>query len=146
MRGLPDIEEHDDATKQVRACCALCAVKEFLVVVTLFIICVDLADVYSNVIRVTGTNLLPFPGNHTAFYYTAVPELNWYDMVISVFDLAFVIVLSLSGARARPTSRRKALAVICSLSRVPAPTQCAASSTAAHLAPVAAPSQGPACS
>ena len=90
----PDTES---PTQESRACCALCAVKEFLVVATLFLMLCDLADVYSNIIRVTGTELLPFPGNHTEFYYTAVPELNYYDMGSTVYDLASVLVLSLSG-------------------------------------------------
>ena len=91
--------ETESPNQEARACCALCAVKEFLVVATLFLMLCDLADIYSNIIRVTGTELLPFPGNHTEFYYTAVPELNYYDMGSTVYDLASVLVLSLSGER-----------------------------------------------
>ena len=102
MRDMPPVvldgAHHDDATQESRACCALCNVKEFLIAITLFLILVDLFDVYGNLIRVTGTELLPFWGNHTDLYYTQVPELNFYDMIISVFDLACVVVLSLSGA------------------------------------------------
>lgn len=102
MRDMPPVvldgAHHDDATQESRACCALCNVKEFLIAITLFLILVDLFDVYGNLIRVTGTELLPFWGNHTDLYYTQVPELNFYDMIISVFDLCCVVVLSLSGA------------------------------------------------
>ena len=93
------MQEEKPVMLGARACCSLCAVKEFLVVATLFLMLCDLADIYSNIIRVTGTELLPFPGNHTEFYYTAVPELNYYDMGSTVYDLASVLVLLLSGER-----------------------------------------------
>ena len=98
MRNLGEAgQEFDDARQESRACCALCAVKEFLVVVCLFLIGCDLFDVYGNVVRVTGTDLLPFPGNHTDLYYTRQVELNYYDMAITIFDLSAVIAASALG-------------------------------------------------
>jgi len=85
-----------DANTESRAFFSLCAVKEFLVVVLLFLICADLFDIYANLVRVTGTELLPFPGNHTELYYTRIAELNWYDLIVSTFDLVSVVLLSLS--------------------------------------------------
>ena len=90
--------EHDSATAEPRAFFSLCAVKEFLIVCGLFLICVDLFDVYTNIIRLTGTDYLPFWGNHTEFFETRIVELNEYDMGISTLDLVAVIVLTLSGA------------------------------------------------
>lgn len=81
---------------EARACFSLCAVKEFLVFITLFLILVDLVDVYSNIIRLTGTDLLPFPGNHTEFYSTHIDELNYYDMCVSAGELLSVVVLTLA--------------------------------------------------
>ena len=125
MQGFVANEYRDDPTKETRAFCALCAVKEFLVCVTLFLIAVDVCDVYANVIRVTGTELLPFPGNHTAFYYTRVPELNWYDMIISTFDLSTVVVLSLSGTRAPSSPRPWNLGLCSPDARARVRSQCA---------------------
>ena len=85
-----------DARAEARACCALCGVKEFLICSTLFLVCVDLFDFYANIIRTTGTDLLPFPGNHSELYYTNVPEMSYYDMIVSAVELASVVVLSLS--------------------------------------------------
>ena len=71
---------------------------------TIFLMVVDFFDVYANIIRVTGTDVLPFWGNHTELYYTAVPELNYYDMGVSLLELCTVVILSLSG-NAPPTAR-----------------------------------------
>ena len=98
MRNLGEIDpDHpDNPANEARACCALCAVKEYLVLATFFLIIVDTFDVYANTIRVTGTDLLPFWGNTTELYYTAIPELNYYDMGVSLLELFTVICLGLS--------------------------------------------------
>jgi len=89
---LPD----ESATQEARACCSLCAVKEFLIVGSLFLIVLDLADVYANIVRISGSDALPFPGNHTDFYYTSAPELSWYDMGCTLLDLFSCILMGLS--------------------------------------------------
>jgi len=96
MQGMPLEPEPESAANEARACLGLCALKEFLCLATLFMICADLVDVYANIIRVTGTDLLPFPGNHTELYYTAIPELNIFDLCISTLDLIAIVLLSLS--------------------------------------------------
>ena len=100
MRGMSEALDSREwsAEAEPRAFFYLCSVKEFLVVATIVLIFADIFDIYANIIRVSGTDLLPFPGNHSQLYYTSVPELSWYDMAISIGDLCAVLLLSLSGA------------------------------------------------
>ena len=89
------------AELEPRACGGILAAKEFLILGGLILILADLFDVYSNVIRVSGTDILPFWGNHSQLHYTAVPELSVYDLIIGVADVCAVATLTLSGAHTR---------------------------------------------
>ena len=96
MRGL----DHDgpiDALDEARACCTIMSAKEFVILATVVLLAIDAFDVYGNVVRVSGWTDMPFPGNHTELYYTAVPEMSYYDMGISIADFFSVLVLSLAA-------------------------------------------------
>lgn len=86
------------SASEARACLALCAVKEFLVVATVILMAIDFFDIWFNIVRLTGTEWLPFPGNHTALHISSAMPLDWFDLVASCVDLISVLLLSLSGA------------------------------------------------
>lgn len=72
------------------------AQKEFLIIASLALFLLDLFDIYGNIIRVTGTTMLPFWGNHTELYMSSIPELSWFDMGVTIWDLGSVTLLCLS--------------------------------------------------
>ena len=87
------------AEQETRACLGLCAAKEFLITITLFLILFDLTYIYFVVIRVTGNTFvhLPFDVNATEVHATSLAEpLNWLELTIFVLDVVNVLVLSLS--------------------------------------------------
>lgn len=85
------------ATPEARAVFDLMSAKEFLILATLFILACDTFDVYTQIIRVTGWDWMPlFGANQTLMHYTDIPELSWYDLVISSVDWWCVLLLSLA--------------------------------------------------
>lgn len=93
----------DGATKgaeaEVRACCGLCAAKEFLVLITLLLLAFDALYIYFVAVRITGEAWLPLPFdvNGTAIHENSLGEpLNWIELSIFVLDICNVLVLSLS--------------------------------------------------
>ena len=97
MRGM-ELGREYSSSAETRACCALCAVKEFIVIATLVIMAADVFDIYFNVVRLTGWEVLPFlGGNNTALHLTSIAELDWYDLIVALLDLVAVLLLSLAG-------------------------------------------------
>ena len=92
----PGLEPDTHPEKEARALFSLCAVKEFLVSATLFLVLLDASDLYWDTIKISGITWLPFPGNHTQMRDSSIPELNYYDVGTSFLDFCSCLLLLLS--------------------------------------------------